>query len=83
MAKVLNSFCQHHCGHHLCGCFSLVDTSHKLAHGGDTTQMDAATLLPLVQQFTKPNTKDEWRAYRNVGTLPNVPRHQTVEPGVN
>ena len=44
-------------------------------------QRDAATLLPLIQQFTKPGTEvwsDEWSAYHNVGTLPNVSTHQTV-----
>ena len=63
--------------------FGLVDTSHKPALGAMqvVAQRDAATLLPLIQQFTKPGTEvwsDEWRAYRNVGTLPNVSRHQTV-----
>ena len=35
----------------------------------------------LVQWYTEPNTEvwsDKWRAYHNVGTLPNVSRHQTV-----
>ena len=44
-------------------------------------QRDAATLLPIVQQYTKPNTEiwsDEWRAYHYVSTLSNVARHQTV-----
>ena len=63
--------------------FGLVDTSHKPALGvmQVVAQRDAATLLPLVQQYTKPNTEvwsDEWRAYNNVGSLANVSRHQTV-----
>ena len=63
--------------------FGLVDTSHKPALGvmQFVAQRDAATLLPLVQQYTKPNTEvwsDEWRAYNNVGSLANVSRHQTV-----
>ena len=44
-------------------------------------QRVAATLLPLVQQYTKSNTavwSDEWRAYNNVGSLANVCGHQTV-----
>ena len=63
--------------------FGLVDTSHKPALGvmQVVAQRDAATLLPLVQQYTKRNTEvwsDEWRAYNNVGSLANVSRHQTV-----
>ena len=63
--------------------FGLVDTSHKpaLRVMQVVAQRDAATLLPLVQQYTKPNTEvwsDEWRAYNNVGSLANVSRHQTV-----
>ena len=65
--------------------FGLVDTSHKPALGVMQVvaqrPRDAATLLPLVQKNTKPNTKvwsDEWRAYNNVGSLANVCRHQTV-----
>ena len=44
-------------------------------------QRDAATLLPLVQQYTKPDTEvwsDDWRAYNIVGSLANVSRYQTV-----
>ena len=41
----------------------------------------AATLLPIIQRHTKPNTtihSDQWRAYNNVGTLPTVASHATV-----
>ena len=63
--------------------FGLVDTSHTPAVGvmQVVAQRDAATLLPFIQQFTKPGTEvwsDEWSAYHNVGTLPNVSTHQTV-----
>ena len=63
--------------------FGLVDTSHTPAPGvmQVVAQRDAATLLPLIQQFTKPGTEvwsDEWSAYHNIGTLPNVSTHQTV-----
>ena len=63
--------------------FGLVDTSHKPALGvmQVVAQRDAATLLPLIQQYTKPGTtvwSDEWSAYHNVSTLPNVSSHQTV-----
>lgn len=44
-------------------------------------QRDAATLLPLIQQWTKPGTEvwsDEWRVYNSVDTLPTVSSHLTV-----
>ena len=42
---------------------------------------DAATLLPIIQQYTKPGTEvwsDEWSAYSNVNSLTTVSRHRTV-----
>ena len=61
--------------------FGLVDTSHTPAVGvmQVVAQRDAA-------QFTKPGTEvwsDEWSAYHNVGTLPNVSTHQTVNDSLH
>jgi hypothetical protein len=41
----------------------------------------AATLLPLVQEYSRDGTviwSDEWRAYGGIGRLPNNYTHQTV-----
>ena len=61
----------------------MVDVSHSPALGYVQVvhQRDAATLLPIIQQHTKPNTEvhsDEWAAYNNVASLPNVSTHKTV-----
>ena len=45
----------------------------------------AATLLPIIQQHTKPGTvvhSDQWSAYRQVASLPNVASHETVNHSV-
>ena len=61
----------------------MVDTSHTPALGyvEVVAQRDAATLLPIIQQHTRPGTEihsDEWAAYNNVSTLPTVSSHRTV-----
>lgn len=61
----------------------MVDTSHTPALGyvEVVQQRDAATLLPIIQQHTKPGTEvwsDQWAAYNTVSTLPTVSRHRTV-----
>ena len=41
----------------------------------------AATLLPIIQSHTLPNTtihSDQWQSYSRVQTLPNVTSHTTV-----
>ena len=46
---------------------------------------DAATLLPIIQQHVVNGTtvwSDEWAAYNNVATLPNVVNHDTVNHSV-
>lgn len=45
----------------------------------------AATLLPIIQAHVAPGTiihSDEWRAYRRVGSLPNVSAHETVNHSI-
>ena len=77
---------QHHRGHPPVSpvwVFGIVDTTHQPVLGvmRVVNQRDAATLLPLIQQWTKPGTEvwsDEWRAYNNVSTLPTVSSHHTV-----
>lgn len=62
----------------------MVDVSQSPAVGymeivGQTRT--AATLLPIIQRHTKPNTtihSDQWAAYNNVGSLPTVSSHATV-----
>ena len=61
----------------------MVDVSHSPALGyvEVVQQRDAATLLPIIQQHTKPSTEvhsDEWAAYNNVARLSNVSTHKTV-----
>ena len=48
-------------------------------------QRTAATLLPLIQQHVAPGTvihSDQWASYNQVGTLPNVSAHRTVNHSV-
>ena len=48
-------------------------------------QITAATLLPLIQQHVAPGTvihSDQWASYNQVGTLPNVSAHRTVNHSV-
>ena len=61
----------------------MVDISHTPALGYVqlVQQRDAATLLPIIQQHTRPGTEvhsDEWAAYNNVSSLPTVSTHRTV-----
>ncbi len=61
----------------------MVDTSHTPALGilELVDQRNAATLLPIIQRHTKPRTEiwsNEWAAYNNVTSLPNVSSHSTV-----
>ena len=63
---------------------SVVDISHTptLGYVYVVYQRDAATLLPIIQQHTKPSTEvhsDQWVAY-NMSSLPNVSTHRTVNP---
>ena len=49
------------------------------------SRRDAATLLPIIQQHVVNGTtvwSDEWAAYNNVATLPNVVNHDTVNHSV-
>ena len=61
----------------------MVDVSHTPALGymEIVQQRDAATLLPIIQAHTAPGTtvhSDDWSAYRQVASLPNVASHSTV-----
>ena len=61
----------------------MVDTSHSPALGyvEVVSQRNAATLLPIIQAHTAPNTiihSDDWRAYSQVSTLPTVASHSVV-----
>ena len=77
---------QHHRGHpprSPVWVFGMVDVSHQPALGylEIVPQRDAATLLPIIQTHSNPGTKiwsDEWRAYQQVQTLPNITTHKTV-----
>ena len=68
--------------------FGLCDTSFDPALGYMELLPDrrAGTLLPIIQAHVKPGTiiaSDEWRAYSNVGQLPNVAAHRTVNHSLN
>ena len=61
----------------------MVDTSHNPALGVMrlVARRDAATLLPIIQDWCKSGTiihSDEWAAYRRVNSLTNVSQHETV-----
>ena len=61
----------------------MVDTSSSPALGymEIVPQQDATTLLPIIQAHTLPGTvihSDQWRAYSQVSSLPNVASHSTV-----
>ena len=67
--------------------FGMVDCSVKPAIGYMelVDKRDAATLLPLVQQHTKPGTtvhSDQWRAYSRIGQMPGL-THGTVNHSLN
>ena len=64
--------------------FGMVDTSSSPAVGvmQVVPSCDAATLLPIIQQYTKPGTEvwsDEWSTYSNT----TVSRHRTVNHSVH
>ena len=63
--------------------FGLVDISHEPALGylEMVSRRDASTLLPIIQAHVLPQTivySDEWAAYNQVQSLPNVTSHSTV-----
>ena len=65
----------------------MVDTSTSPAVGymEVVPQRNAATLLPIIQSNTQPGTvihSDQWRAYNQVNTLPNVASHSTVNHSI-
>ena len=65
----------------------MVDVSQSPALGfmQVVPQRTAATLLPLIQQHVAPGTvihSDQWASYNQVGTLPNVSAHRTVNYSV-
>lgn len=67
--------------------FGMVDTSQSPAVGymEIVSNRSQATLLPIIQSHTQPGTivwSDEWAAYRNVASLPNVASHSTVNHSV-
>ena len=66
----------------------MVDCSTSPALGYMETVPDrtAATLLPIIQAHILPGTtihSDQWRAYQNVQSLPNVSQYRTVNHSVN
>ena len=68
--------------------FGLVDTSQQPALGymEVVTSRDALTLLPIIQRHVAAGSvvhSDQWRAYSQVGTLPNVASHSTVNHQIN
>ena len=65
----------------------MVDVSQSPALGfmQVVPQRTAATLLPLIQQHVAPGMvihSDQWASYNQVGTLPNVSAHRTVNHSV-
>ena len=65
----------------------MVDVSQEPALGymEIVHQRTAAVLLPIIQAHVNPGTiihLDQWAAYNNVGTLPGVSAHDTVNHSV-
>ena len=65
----------------------MVDTSHTPALGYMEIVPDrtAATLLPIIQAHLQSGTtvhSDQWAAYQQVQSLPNVATHDTVNHSV-
>ena len=65
----------------------MVDVSQSPALGffKVVPQRNAAILLPIIQQHVAPGTvvhTDQWASYNQVGNLPNVAAHATVNHSV-
>ena len=65
----------------------MVDTSQQPALGfmKIVAKRDAITLLPIIQNNILPGTtvwSDQWSAYSQVSSLPNVASHSTVNHSV-
>ena len=65
----------------------MVDVSHSPALGymQIVPKRDASTLLPIIQQHVALGTiihSDQWRAYNQVSSLPNVASHDTVNHSI-
>ena len=78
-------FQYNHCQrpHHEKWVFGMVDVSQQPAMGymEIVQQRDAPTLLPIIQAHARAGIiihSDQWAAYHNVGTLPGIVAHQTV-----
>ncbi len=66
----------------------MVDITHTPAMGymEIVAHRDAGTLLPIIGNHIAQGTEiwsDQWAAYNNISSLPNVSRHQTVNHSVN
>ena len=67
--------------------FGMVDTSSKPAVGYMELVQDrtAATLLAIISAHVAPGTEiwsDQWASYHNVGRIPGVTAHRTVNHSV-
>ncbi len=65
--------------------FGIVDIQHQpaLDYMEIVPRRNAATLLPIIGAPGTEVWSDEWAAYCNVGNLPNVASHRTVNHSVN
>ena len=67
--------------------FGMVDTSTKPAVGYMRLVQDrtAATLMAIISAHVAPGTEvwgNQWASYHNVGTIPGVTAHRTVNHSV-
>lgn len=67
--------------------FGMADITQQPALGymEIVAHRNAATLLPIINSHVAPGTEvwsDEWSAYHNIGSLPNVSTHKTVNHSV-
>ncbi len=67
--------------------FGMVDVSqsHSLGVMKVVPDQTAATLLPIIQQHAATGTvihSDQWRAYNQVASLPNVASQSTVNHSI-